>query len=149
MPANKHGLIKKENFMTNDYESLQPGDLVSKRLHTITEETLSIYLDAVQDQTEILQDHDGNITTPPMAVAAISLKGVIEDLKIPGGTLHVSQETSNINTVAVGAELTCEANVITNSVRGAWRFLTVELKVTADNKALVLSGKSTIMLPKN
>ena len=135
--------------MNKDYESLKSGDLISKRLHEITEGTLSTYLSAVQDQSALLSNNKGQTITPPMAIAALSLRGVIEDLKIPGGTLHVGQETSNVNLVPVGTELTCEATVLTNTVRGEWRFLTVTLKVTTNDETLVLSGKSTIMLPEN
>ena len=135
--------------MSKNYESLQAGDLISKRLHKITEGTLSTYLSAVQDQSALLSNNKGQTIAPPMAIAALSLRGVIEDLKIPGGTLHVGQETSNMNLVPVGSELTCEATVLTNTVRGEWRFLTVTLKVTTKDETLVLSGRSTIMLPED
>ena len=85
--------------MNKDYESLNSGDLISKRLHKITEGTLSTYLSAVQDQSALLSNNKGQTIAPPMAIAALSLRGVIEDLKIPGGTLHVGQETSNMNLV--------------------------------------------------
>ena len=135
--------------MNKNYESLQAGDLISERVHKITEGTLSTYLSAVQDQSALLSNSKGQTIAPPMAIAALSLRGVIEDLKIPGGTLHVGQETSNMNLVPVGSELTCEATVLTNTVRGEWRFLTVTLKVTTKDETLVLSGRSTIMLPEN
>ena len=135
--------------MNKDYESLNSGDLISKRLHKITEDTLSTYLSAVQDQSALLSNNKGQTIAPPMAIAALSLRGVIEDLKIPGGTLHVGQETSNVNLVPVGTELICEATVLTNTVRGEWRFLTVTLKVTTKDETLVLSGRSTIMLPED
>jgi len=134
--------------MNKDYELLLPGDLVSKRNHRITEETLSLYLSAVQDKSDVLFDSYGVKIAPPMAIAALSLRGVIEDLEIPGGTLHVGQETSNIGPVSIGSKLICEANVVTNAVRVGWRFLTVALKVTTSEETLVLSGKSTIMLPE-
>ena len=138
----------RDYVMNKDYGSLQSSDLVSNRLHKITEDTVSTYLSAVQDESALLSDSNGATIAPPMAIAALSLRGVIEDLNIPGGTLHVGQETSNINLVSIGTELTCKANVLTNTVRGDWRFLTVTLKVTTSDKTPVLSGKSTIMLPK-
>ena len=139
----------RDYVMNKDYGSLQSSDLVSNRLHKITEDTLSTYLSAVQDESALLSDSNGVTIAPPMAIAALSLRGVIEDLKIPGGTLHVGQETSNMNLVPVGTELNCEATVLTNTVRGEWRFLTVTLKVTTKDETLVLSGRSTIMLPED
>ena len=82
-----------------------------------------------------------------VALAALSLGGVISDLKIPGGTVHAGQELDFTKAVAVGETLACSASLAQNSVRGEWRFLVVNLKVNNSEGRSVMSGKSTIMLP--
>ena len=82
-----------------------------------------------------------------MAVAALSLRGVVTDLAIPGGTLHAGQELKFIEPVPIGETLDCRATVLQNSVRGSWRFLVVGLEVVKSQGQKVLEGKSTIMLP--
>ncbi len=83
-----------------------------------------------------------------MCVAAMSLRGVIDDLRIPGGTVHAGQELQFLAEVEIGSELTCNAVLVQNSVRGEWRFLVVELETSDAATRSVLTGKSTIMLPE-
>ena len=108
---------------------------------------VSDYVDAVQDDNPPLSDRDGVQLVPAMAVAALSIRGVVQDLQIPGGTLHAGQEFEFMSAVAVGSSLECAATLVQNSVRGDWRFLVIDCHVTDDNEADVMSGKSTIMIP--
>ena len=82
-----------------------------------------------------------------MAVAALSLRGVVEDLAIPGGTLHVGQELEFVRAVPIGSTLECKATVLQNSVRGEWRFFVGQLAVEDKSGHEVMKGKSTLMLP--
>ena len=82
-----------------------------------------------------------------MSIAALSLRGVVNDLKIPGGTLHIGQELSFLKPVHVGTHLECTAILSSNSVRREFRFIVVDLNVKDDLNDYVMKGKSTIMLP--
>jgi acyl dehydratase len=82
-----------------------------------------------------------------MAIAALSLRGVVNDLQIPGGTLHVGQEMGFKNSVQVGETLRCIASLASNNVRREWRFMVVTLTVLNSSGHSVMEGKSTIMLP--
>ena len=76
--------------MTVDHASLEPGQTISDRRYTLDDAAVSLYVAAVGDRSGLYEAGDG--VTPPMAVAALGLRGVVEDLRIPGGTLHTSQE---------------------------------------------------------
>lgn len=108
---------------------------------------VSQYVDAVEDRTGLCSSVDGRPLVPPMAIAALSLRGVVQDLEIPGGTLHAGQELEFRGAVGVGAELDCSATLAQNSVRGDWRFLMVELVVMDGAGLVVMIGKSTIIIP--
>jgi acyl dehydratase len=82
-----------------------------------------------------------------MAVAALSLRGVVNELRIPGGTLHVGQELEFSGAISVGETVKCVATLVQNSVRGDWRFMVVRLEVADGNGRRVMNGRSTIMLP--
>lgn len=82
-----------------------------------------------------------------MALAALSLRGVIDDMGIPGGTVHAGQELDYRRAVTVGESVECKATVTQNSTRGEWRFLVVQLAVTGSDDRTVMEGKSTLMLP--
>ncbi len=133
--------------MFNEYGELEPGAAFSKHTYDLESDLVSNYLDAVQDQSSPLRDEDGRAIVPAMAVAALSLRGVVQDLRIPGGTLHVGQEFRYSAAVTIGSSLGCEATLVQNSVRGGWRFLVVDCRVTDGGDSEVMRGKSTIMIP--
>ncbi len=107
-------------------------------------EATSRYIEAVGDGSPIYSD---GTLVPPTAVAALSLKGVIKDLAIPGGTIHAGQELRFAAAVRIGQELTCRATLAQNAVRGQSRFLSVETIVEDEKGRTVMTGKSTIIVP--
>ena len=131
--------------MPVDYSSLVPGQQISNQRIVLDEEKVSRYTDAVGDSSVL--SSDGRKLTPPMAVAALSLGGVINDLQIPGGTLHAGQELTFLSAVTVGETLDCKATLVQNSTRGEWRFLVVHMDVEDREGRKVMEGKSTIMVP--
>ena len=132
-----------------EYESLVLGDIVSERFYSVDSDTVEVYLEAIGASSKPADpDNDGkNWFAPPMSVAALGLRGVIQDLSIPEGTLHVSQDLEFNQTVKVGARLFCQAKLSQNSTRSGKRFIAVDLKVEDTNRATVLTGKSTLVMP--
>ncbi len=133
--------------MISDYSDLQPGQEISRHSYEVDEALVSAYVAAVQDDNPALTSGSGVQLVPAMAVAALSIRGVVHDLRIPGGTLHAGQEFEFMSAVAVGSSLECAATLVQNSVRGDWRFLVVDCHVTDGDSSDVMSGKSTIMIP--
>jgi acyl dehydratase len=116
----------------------------------LDKKSVDLYMEAVQDNSSMdapYESADLPNLAPPMSVAALSLRGVVNDLKIPGGTLHVGQEMTYTKPVEVGGQLDCVAVLTSNNVRGDWRFMVVDLQVSNSAGKIVMDGKSTIMLP--
>ena len=132
-----------------DYSKLTSGTEVSNRAIVLDEESIAGYVDAVGDANGCLVGEDGTRFTPPMALAALTLAGVINDLKIPGGTVHAGQEIEFSDAVPLGETIACKATVVQNSVRGGMRFMVVRLMVENEDGRKVMEGKSTIILPTN
>jgi len=133
--------------MTDRYSNLKTGTEISKEFFVIDKDQVNDYLKALDDSSE---DKLLNLYTqfiPPMCIAALSLRGVIIKLKIPGGTIHTAQEIEFKNSAIVGEGLYCKANLILNSIRVDWRFLTIQMNVTDQNEKPIMLGKSSIMLP--
>ena len=126
--------------MTVDHASLEPGQTISNRRYTLDDAAVALYVNAVGDRSGLYREGDG--VTPPMAVAALGLRGVVEDLHIPGGTLHTSQEMEFLVAVPVGSELRCEADVLQNSVRGGRRFLVVDIRMDDGDGRRVLTARA-------
>ena len=133
--------------MPVDYSRLVPGEQISSRTYLLDTGMVSRYIDAVGSESGLAVENGGEALVPPMAVAALSLRGVVNDLAIPGGTLHAGQELEFGAAVAIGEALACSATVLQNSVRGDWRFLVVRLEVEDSRGEKVMNGKTTIMLP--
>ena len=131
------------NSKSINYGNLSSGDIISKRSYIIDEQIVNEYLFATQDY------NSKNLTSsiPPMIIAALGIRGVVNDLKIPGGTLHVGQEINFTQSVSIGETLKCEANLLSNTVKKEWRFMSVGIEVLNQNNDLVMEGKSSIMLP--
>ena len=84
---------------------------------------------------------------PPMAIGALSLRGVLDDLGIPSGTLHAGQEMEFLDSVLVGETLKCRATIAQNSVRRGVRLVGVKMDVVRGARTIVMSAKSMIMGP--
>ena len=135
---------------TIDYAALAIGQEVSRQSYVLDKKSVDLYVEAVQDNSSMdtaYESADLPNLAPPMSVAALSLRGVVNDLKIPGGTLHVGQEMTYTKPVEVGEQLDCVAVLTSNNVRGDWRFMVVDLQVSNSAGKIVMGGKSTIMLP--
>ena len=130
-----------------DYSKLTSGTEISSRTILLDEASIAGYVDAVKDANGCLVGEDGRKLTPPMALAALTLGGVIDDLKIPGGTVHAGQEIEFSEAVPLGETISCKATVVQNSVRGGMRFMVVRLMVENEGGRKVMEGKSTIILP--
>ena len=135
---------------TIDYGALAIGQEVSRQSYVLDKKSVALYMEAVQDNSSMGTPYESTglaNLAPPMSVAALSLRGVVTDLKIPGGTLHVGQEITYNKPVEVGEHLDCLAVLTSNNVRGDWRFMVVDLQVSDSDGEIVMGGKSTIMLP--
>ncbi len=130
-----------------DYGEMEVGREVSRHSYCLDSALVSNYVEAVQDDSGLILDDSGAELVPAMAVAALSMRGVVEDLRIPGGTLHVGQEFEFSGAVELGDSVDCVATLAQNSVRGDWRFLVVECLVSGEDDRDVMKGKSTIMIP--
>lgn len=132
--------------MTADYSTLAVGQEVSNRSIILDAGTVTKYAGAVDDATA-LPGGPGEAKTPPMAVAALGLRGVLDDLGTPSGALHAGQELEFSGPVDVHARLTCRATVARNSVRRGSRFVDIALSVRDDEDREVMSGTTTLIMP--
>lgn len=127
-----------------DYAQLKPGQSLGPYALELSRDAIGKYIQAVGDDSPLYAPAS---LVPPTALAALGLRGIIQELSIPGGTLQVGQEMDLFRAVETGQTLTCLATVAQNAVRGPWRFLTVDFYLEDVEKTIVMKGKSTILLP--
>ena len=110
---------------------------------TLSREWVADYIAATGDETT--QKLDGDLV-PPMALAALSIRALIEASPLPPGTLHAGQELSFRRAVRIGEELTAKAHIVSRGERPGWVLMSVEFKVSAAGEP-VMSGRATVTFP--
>ena len=133
--------------MPRDYAALAVGDVISDRRFPLGTDGVKKYASAVRDESGVFDPTEKSPTVPPMAVATFALRGVLDDLGIPEGTLHVGQEMAFFGAVATGDELSCRAVISQNAVKTGYRLLAVGMEVHDGKDRQVMTGKSTILVP--
>jgi hypothetical protein len=107
------------------------------------------YLEAVEDRTGAYGEGvDGPAWVPPLAVAALTLRAVLEQVVLPAGALHTGQEVEFRRPVPVGSSLQPRARVAQRSeMRGAV-ISVVEFDVAEEGLAdPAVIGRATVMMP--
>ena len=107
--------------------------------------TASAYLGVVEETSHL---YWGTGLVPPMAVAALVMALLSEHISFPAGAIHVSQELEFNNTVSTSDILTSHAGVVRKQDRGKLCLLTIDLNVFNQAEKEVLTGKTSLVLPK-
>lgn len=127
-----------------DYATLAPGYEFPPWTVTLDKASVQAYRAAVEDASP---RHADPAPIPPTAIAALALRRVLEHMGMAPGAMHVSQELTFLRGAQEGEELTATARVAQSSVRGEWRWLTVDLAVTSSGEEPAMAGRSTVLLP--
>jgi len=139
-------------------ELLERGHRFPPVSFVLDEAAVHSYLEAVEDAAlrRLCRD-EGQAWAPPMAVAALALRGLLEamglgrvsaDLSAPAGAVHASQEFEFRRPVAVGERLASRAWVAHRSQRSGWLVLAVEMEATDEAGQAVLAGRASVLIPQ-
>ncbi len=101
------------------------------------------YVAAVEDAA--IGAHEGLV--PPMAVAALSIRALLENAMLPPGAVHLGQELAFLRKVRVGERLRADAEVISRGERQGWVLMAVGLVASAADGGQVMSGRATVTFP--
>jgi hypothetical protein len=107
------------------------------------------YLKAVEDGTGAYGGGpDGPACVPPLAVAALALRAILEQVNLAAGALHTGQEVEFHRAVPVGSLLRPRARIAQRSeMRGAVISI-VEFDVAEQGSAdAAVVGRATVMMP--
>jgi acyl dehydratase len=130
-------------------EALEKGHRFSAASFVLDQETVARYLEAVEDEAlPRLAQAEGKAWVPPMAVAALALRSLMEEMTLPAGAIHGSQEVGLVRAVEVGERITCRAWLSHRSQRAGWWILAVEMEGADESGQPVLTGRLTVMVPQ-
>ena len=115
----------------------------------LDEAAVQRYLETVEDiALPALREAEGQAWTPPMAVAALALRRLMEAMGLPAGSVHTSQEFEFRRPVPVGERLASRAWVAHRSQRSGWLALAVEMEATDEGGQAVLVGRAGVLIPQ-
>jgi acyl dehydratase len=107
------------------------------------------YLEAVEDQSGAYGQGSAVAgSVPPLAAAALALRAILAQVRLPSGALHTGQELEFRRPLAVGASLRSRARVAQRSeMRGAVIAI-IEFDVAEEgSSAPAVVGRATVMIP--
>jgi acyl dehydratase len=110
---------------------------------TLSPEWVDAYIEAVGDTA--IRDLGPNLV-PPMAIAALSIRALIEASPLPPGTLHAGQELAFHRAAKIGDQLTVTATIVSRGARAGWVLMSVDLAVSS-REAPVMTGRATVTFP--
>ena len=126
------------------YQDLKAGQEFPPAAFQVDSATVADYLKAVEEDNVIYQNTG---LVPPMALAALALKALINTISMPPGTIHVSQEFEFIAAANTQDTLTSQAKVSRVQERGKLHLMTVDISVVNQEQKPVLAGKTSFVLP--
>ncbi len=88
----------------------------------------------------------GPDAVPPMAIAALSVRALLEHAGLAPGTIHAGQELAFHRTAAVGDRIAVGARVASRGERQGWVLMSIDLSAGTE-VGPVMSGRATITFP--
>lgn len=110
----------------------------------LTEDWVREYIDSVEDQAIGAIGPDA---VPPMAVAALSIRALLEQSGLPPGAVHVGQELTFHRPVSIGSRVTVEAEVASRGERQGCVLMSVDLAVKQADGFPIMTGRATVTFP--
>ena len=106
---------------------------------------VAAYMAAVEDRNIIYVE---NGYVPPMTVAALAMAAMGEQMSLPAGSIHVSQEFSFTDIIRTGDILSSQASVIRNIERSKIHMLTIGINIANQQQNAVVTGETGFILPR-
>jgi hypothetical protein len=89
---------------------------------------------------------DSGDAVPPLALAALALGSLLEQVSLPEGSLHASESVKVRAVVREGAEVESRARLAQRSVRAGWVVSVLENEVVSAGASAV-SARATVLSP--
>jgi 3-hydroxybutyryl-CoA dehydratase len=129
--------------MTVPLEQLSRGDRIAGAASDFSKDWVASYIDAVEDKA--IGKH-GDLA-PPMAIATLSVRALLEQVRLPEGAVHAGQGLVVGPAVQTGAGLGASAIIKSRGERSGWVLMNVAHEVLDDMYEQVLVGEALLAFP--
>jgi hypothetical protein len=127
MPASLADLRKGHEFAETKFE--------------MTQDWVSNYVVAVEDETTPQR------AIPPLALATLSIRSLLDQASLPEGAIHVSQEVNFWLAHPPRGEVVAKARIASRGERAGWVLMGIELAFQDSSGSSIMSGRATITFP--
>jgi len=124
--------------------SLEKGHEFPATEFGLSPEWVAAYVAAVEDRAIGAL---GAAAVPPMAVAAVSIRALLEGARLPPGAVHAGQELAFHRAVRTGERLVASARIVSRGERQGWVLMSVDMTVTGAHGDAVMTGRATVSFP--
>jgi len=130
--------------MSVTLEKLPKGHQFPPAEFELSPEWVSQYVAAVEDAAI---GRLGDDLVPPMAVAALSIRALLDAASLPPGAIHLGQELAFLRPLSIGERLSARARVASRGERQGWALMSIELDVADGAGRPVMTGRATVTMP--
>ena len=124
-----------------DFHSLHRGDALPPFEVCITVEDIRAYLAATGEPADAWSR-----SVPPLALGALLLAGLMDEIPLPAGAVHIGQDFEFVSPLATGTPVTAQLSIAQQSVRQGSNIVVFGSEVR-DGDRVVLRGRTTVMAP--
>jgi hypothetical protein len=122
---------------------LAAGHVFEPIAFTVDAAQTQAYRDAVGDTNPL---YERESLVPPLALVALSLGALLNQVGLPPGTLHANEKVESHRAVEVGASVECRATLAQRSQRAGWIISVLDSQVVLDGSP-ALSARATVLSP--
>ena len=126
------------------WDSLDKGMELPPRTFQLSPTWVEEYTAAVEDRAI---GRLGPGVVPPMAVAALTIRSLLEAVELPAGAVHAGQEAAFLREVSTGQRLRATARVASRGQRSGWVLVTIDQRVEDEGGHPVMNGRATVTAP--
>ena len=127
-----------------DLRQIQAGFAFPVQTLSLDKATVAAYIEAVEDPSPYYRAPDELV--PPLAILALSMRGLTDLLVSYPGVTHASQRLTIGRPARIGDTVTAALTVRTRSERRGFAALILAVRVE-DGAAAVLEGEMLLMVP--
>jgi acyl dehydratase len=118
--------------------------------HQFPATSFELTSDWVRDYTSAVGDDAIALAgpyVPLMALAALSIRSLLQQTPLPPGSIHVGQELTFTRPTTAGEKFHARAEVASKGERQGWILMGVAQFVFGERGDLVMEGRATITFP--
>lgn len=124
--------------------ALPKGHELPASTFELSPEWVREYVAAVEDRAIGALDEG---LVPPMAVAALAVRSLLDAAELPPGAIHLGQEMTFLRPLRVGERLSASARVASRGERQGWVLMGIDLSVQDEGSTTVMTGRATLTAP--